>query len=144
VKKRLDSLKRIERLQRRLNDLSVWRLAALGHRKDELTRAHLEMLEAASDGLLAVGAPAAAATRRIRALEVELLAARGGYDAQAKLALEQGRKSKLAERASAAAASDYRADLEKRNLSELIGQAVKRRLAARERNGFPHGDRSSL
>jgi hypothetical protein len=126
VKKRLDGLKRIERLQRQLNDLAVWRLAALGHKKDELTRAHLEMLEAASDGLLAVGAPAAAATRRIRALEVEMVAARGGYDAQAKLALEQGRKSKLAERASAAAASDYRADLEKRSLSELIDWSTRR------------------
>jgi hypothetical protein len=126
VKKRLDKMKRIERLQQRLHDQSVWRLAALGQQRDQLTNAHLEMLDAVGTGLLAFGAPAAAATRRIRALEVEIVAAKNGYEEQAKRSLEQGVRSRLAERAREGAAADWRSDVEKRTLSELIEWSLQR------------------
>jgi hypothetical protein len=126
VKKRLEKLQRIERLQRRLHDLSVWRLATLGRQRDQLTNAHLEMLDAVGTGLLAFGPPAAAATRRIRSLEVEITVAKGGYEEQAKRSLEQGVRSRLADRAREAAAADLRADLEKRTLSELIEWSLQR------------------
>ena len=106
MKKRLDKLKRIDRLQRRLHDLSVWRLTALGQQRDQLTNAHLEMLDAVGTGLLAFGRPAAAATRRIRALEVEIAAAKSVYEEQAKRSLEQGVRSRLADRAREAAAAE--------------------------------------
>ena len=120
MKARLDKLERIERLQRRLHDLSVWRLAALGQRRDQLTNVHLEMLDAAGSGLCAFGGPAAAATRRIRAVEIEIAAARVGYEEQARRSLEQGVRSRLADRAREGAAIEYRADVEKRSLAELI------------------------
>jgi hypothetical protein len=126
MKKRLDKLIRIDRLQRRLHDLSVWRLATLARQKEQLTNAHVEMLEAVGTGLLAFGPPAAAATRRIRRLEVEIEVAKGGYEEQAKRSLEQGVRSRLADRAREAAAADLRADLEKRTLSELIEWSLQR------------------
>src|SRR5271155_3018640 len=126
MKKRLDKLVRIDRLQRRLHDLSVWRLAALGRQRDQLTNAHLEMLDAVGTGLLAFGRPAGAAPRRIRALEVEIAAAKGAYEEQAKRSLEQGVRSRLADRAREAAAADLRTDVEKRTLSELIEWSLQR------------------
>src|SRR5271156_2925491 len=114
MKKRLDKLEQIDRLQRRLHDLSVWRLAALGQQRDQLTKAHVEMLDAVGTGWFAFGRPAAAATRRIRALEVEIAAAKGDYDAQAQHSLEQGVRARLANRAREAAAADLRVDVEKR------------------------------
>lgn len=126
MKKRLDKLKRIDRLQRRLHDLSVWRLATLARQKEQLTNTHLEMLDAVGSGLLAFGPPAAAATRRIRRLEVEIEVAKGGYEEQAKRSLEQGVRSRLADRACEAAAADLRADLEKRSLLELIEWSLQR------------------
>ena len=126
MKKRLDKLKRIDRLQRRLHDLSVWRLATLARQKEQLTNTHLEMLDAVGSGLLAFGPPAAAATRRIRRLEVEIEVAKGGYEEQAKRSLEQGVRSRLADRACEAAAADLRADLEKRPLLELIEWSLQR------------------
>lgn len=130
MKKRLDKLRRIDRLQRRLHDQSVWRLASLGQQRDLLTSAHLEMLDAMGSGLLAFGPPAAAATRRIRALEVEIAAAQSGYDEQAKRSLEQGVRSRLADRAREAAAAELRTDLEKRTLSELIEWSVQQAISA--------------
>jgi hypothetical protein len=130
VKKRLDKLRRIDRLQRLLHDQSGWRLASLGQQRDLLTSAHLEMLDAMGSGLLAFGPPAAAATRRIRALEVEIAAAQSGYDEQAKRSLEQGVRSRLADRAREAAAAELRTDLEKRTLSELIEWSVQQAISA--------------
>ena len=125
MKKRLEKMSRIDRLQRQLHDLSVWRLTALERQRDQLTNAHLEMLDAVGTGLLAFGQPAAAATRRIRALEIEISAARVGYEEQAKRSLEQGVRSRLADRAHGAAAAEFRSDLEKRSLSELIDWSVQ-------------------
>jgi len=126
LKKRLDKLKRIDRLQRHLHDLSVWRLAALGRQRDQLANTHLEMLDAVENGLLAFGRPAAAANRRIRALEVEIATAKGSYEEQAKRSLEQGVRSRLADRAREGAAADLRADVEKRTLLELIEWSLQR------------------
>ena len=125
MKKKLDKMERIERLQRRLHDLSVWRLAALGRERDKLASAHVEMLDALGSGLLAFGQPAAAGTRRIRALEVEIAVANRGYDEQAKRSFEHGVRSKLADRAREAAAAEFRADVEKRTLSELIDWSLR-------------------
>ena len=126
MKKKLDKMERIERLQRRLHDLSVWRLAALGQQRDQLTNTHLEMLDAVENGLLAFGRPAAAATRRIRTLEVEIATAKISYEEQAKRSLEQGVRSRLADRAREGAAKDLRADVEKRTLLELIEWSLQR------------------
>jgi hypothetical protein len=125
MKTRLDKLNRIDRLQRRLHDLSLWRLIALGRARDQLTSAHLEMLEAAGTELFAFGGPAAAATRRIRALEREIAAAQAGYAEQAKRTLEHGVRSRVADVARETAVAQYRADAERRNLAELIDWSLR-------------------
>lgn len=125
MKTRLDKLTRIDKLQRRLHDLSLWRLIALGRARDRLTSAHLEMLDAVGTELFAFGGPAAAATRRIRALEREIAVAQAGYAEQAKRALDHGVRSRVADVAREAAAAQYRADAERRNLAELIDWSLR-------------------
>ena len=120
MKHRLDQLKRIERLQKRLHDLSLWRLTALGRRKDDLTGAHVEMIEALSDGLMAYGGPAAAGTRRVRALELEIATAQVRFDAHAEETRGYGVRSRLAVRAVEDAAARYRREIEKKGLAELL------------------------
>src|SRR5271167_5088702 len=110
MKTRLDKLKRIDKLQRRLHDLSLWRLIALGRARDQLTSAHLEMLDVVGTELFAFGGPAAAATRRIRALEREIAVAQAGYAEQAKRTLEHGVRSRVADVARETAAAQYRTD----------------------------------
>ena len=124
MKTRIDRLKRIENLQRRLHELSQWRLAALGQQRDRLAGAHGEMLGALSEGLLAAGAPAAAATRRIRALELEMAVAQTGYDTQAKLTLDFGARAHLADRALDAATVAHRQHAERKTLVELIERSL--------------------
>jgi hypothetical protein len=125
MKSKLDKLTRIDKLQRRLHNLSLWRLIALGHARDRLTGAHVEMLDALGTGLFAFGDPAAAATRRIRALEREIAVVQAGYAEQAKLTLEHGVRSKVADVARESASAQYRADAERRNLAELIDWSLR-------------------
>ena len=120
MKVRLERLKRIDQLQKRLHELSAWRLMALGQQRDQLTEAHLEMLSALSEGLCAYGGPAAAATRRIRAMEMEIDSAKGVYDAQAKRSLEHGARSQLAGGALKTAAEQNRRVDQNKALAELI------------------------
>ncbi len=120
MKARLERLKRIDQLQRRLHELSAWRLTALGRQRDQLTDAHLEMVNAMSADLFAFGGLAAAATRRIRAIEVEIDSAKGVYEAQAKRSLEHGARSQLAVGALKSAVAQHRRDGENKALAELI------------------------
>ena len=125
MKSRLEKLKRIERLQKQLHDLSVWKLSNLADQRDKLTAAHVEMVEALSEGLLAFGGPAAAANRRIRSLEVEITAADAAHAAQVKHAFAQGARSKMAEQVVGRAREEYRRETEKKSLAELIDQALQ-------------------
>ncbi len=68
MKKRLEALEKIERLQKQMHDLAVWRLNALGRERDELADNHREMWQAMGRGVAAYGPPAAAAMRRIRSV----------------------------------------------------------------------------
>jgi len=120
VKKKLDKLKRIEKLQKRLHDLSVWRLAHLAQQREQLATTHSEMIQSLGDGLLQFGGAASAATRRIRSIELEMASARNAFEAQSKTSQSHGARSRLAERAVETAAGQYRQELEKKSLSELI------------------------
>ena len=124
MKSRLDKLKRIERLQKQLHDLSVWKLSNLAEQRDKLAVAHVEMIQALGEGLLAFGG-AAAATRRIRSLEVEMTETNAAHAAQAKQAFAQGARSKLAEQVVGRARAEYRRETEKKSLAELIEQSVQ-------------------
>src|SRR3954471_15638670 len=105
-------------MQRKLHDLSQWRLTILARERDQLVQTHEEMLVAISEGLLAFGGAAAAGTRRVRGLEVELSAARVVHDAEARRVLELGTRSKLADLVVEAATARYRAQSERKSLEE--------------------------
>lgn len=120
MKSKVDKLKRIEALQKRMHDLSRWRLASLARERDALTEAHTQMLQALGEGLMSFGGAAAAGTRRIRSLELEMARADQTYQTQVKETFDRGVRSKTAERALDSAKAEHRQELEKKSLSELI------------------------
>ena len=75
MKRRLEALARIGKLQKQLHELAAWRLAQIGRRRDGLVEDEREMWAAMGEGLSAYGAPAEAALRRIRRIEAEIAAA---------------------------------------------------------------------
>jgi len=125
MKKRLEALEKIERLHRQMHDLMVWRLTALGRERGSLVEDHRQMLAAMEGGVLAYGAPAAAAFRRIRALEMKIAAADVELAAQQRRAVAQGARAKLADRAREGVEALYRDQKERKDLAELIDVALR-------------------
>jgi hypothetical protein len=125
VKKKLEALAKIERLHRQMHDLAVWRLAELESARAGLTEDHRAMLAAMDGGVLSCGAPAVAATRRLRALEVKIVAAEAQCAAQAKRAFEQGARAKLADRALGDVEARYRDQKQRKELAELIDASLR-------------------
>jgi len=126
MKSRLEKLKRIERLQKQLHDLSRWKLTHLAEQREKLATTHVEMIKALGEGLLSFGGAASAATRRIRSLELEMSATEAEHAAQAKQTFAQGARSKMAEHVVERAEAVYQREAEKRTLNELIEQSVQR------------------
>lgn len=124
MKSHIDKLKRIKTLQKQLHDLSIWKLNQLQEKRVKLAGDHAAMIEALGHGLLSFGAAAAAATRSIRSIEVEISVAETEHAAQSRRAFEQGAKSKMAERAVDRAQVEFNRDMEKKSLAELIDQSV--------------------
>jgi len=125
MKKRLESLEKIERVQRQMHELAVWRLTALARERDDLAENHLGMLEAMQSGVAAYGAPAAAAMRRIRLLEKEIAAAAAEYEVQTRRALDQGTRAKLADRARESVDARYRDQKQRKDLADLIERSLR-------------------
>ncbi len=130
MKKRLDSLTRIGKLQARMHGLGRWRLSSLERQQAGLSddlRAIFEVLES---GDLAYGAQARLAARHIGALQRRLDSlAREQEDARRSV-LAHGTRAKLAERAIETAALRYRRHKERGELAELIERAIARRNAS--------------
>jgi S-methylmethionine-dependent homocysteine/selenocysteine methylase len=124
MKKRLDGLRRIERVQRQLNDLATWRLAALVRARESLEDNHREMLEAVGRDIASYGPLAVAATRRIRAIERQIDQAAAEHKSQSRAALDQAARAKLADQAVGAADARYRAQRERKDLAELIERSL--------------------
>lgn len=125
MKKRLEALEKIERLQKQMHDLAVWRLAALGRERDALADNHREMLEAIGRGAVFYGAPAGAAMRRIRKLEREIAAAAAEFEAQTRRAIDQGIRAKLADRVRENADARYRDQKQRKELADLIESSLR-------------------
>ena len=124
MKKRLESLEKIGSLQKQMHELEVWRLNALGRRRDDLTESHREMLAAMGSGVSAYGAPAAAALRRIRAVEREIAAVAAEHEAQTRRAIDRGARAKLADRARGSVDALYRDQKQRKELMELIERSL--------------------
>ncbi len=125
MKNRLESLAKIERLYKQMHDLAVWRLSALERERDKLVEDHRAMLAAMEGDTLAYGGLAAAAVRHIRSLEVKIAAANAECAAQAKRALEQGARAKLADRALSDLEARHRDQQQRKELADLIDASLR-------------------
>ena len=126
MKRRLDALTRIGRLQGLMHDLGRWRLHSLERQhaglNDDL-KAVFEILEADKT---AYAAQAGLIVRRIRALQLRLDQVAREQESARRSVLTQGTRAKLAELAIEAAALGYRRLNERKELAEIIERALAR------------------
>jgi hypothetical protein len=130
MKRRLDALTRIGRLQALMHDLGRWRLHSLEGQQAGLNddlKAVFETLEADE---IAYGAQAGLVARHIRGLQLRLDQIMREQESARRSVLTQGTRAKLAELAIEAAALGYRRLRERKELAEIIEQAVARRSAS--------------
>jgi hypothetical protein len=127
MKKRVDALNRIMKLQAQMHDLGRSRLTAIEWQQASLAgdlRVVFEMLES---GDIAYGPQAKLSVRRIRSLQKRLDALASESKLVRESARAHGVRAKLAERAAETAAKAYRDDKERKELAELIERAFTRR-----------------
>jgi hypothetical protein len=126
MKRRLDALTRIGRLQALMHDLGRWRLHAVERQQAGLNddlRAVFDILGADE---IANGVDAGLVNRRIRALQVRLDQLAREQESAHRTVLTQGMRAKLAELAIEAAALGYRRLNERKELAEIIERALGR------------------
>ena len=126
MKRRLDALTRIGRLQALTHDLGRWRLHSLEGQQAGLNddlKAVFEILN--SDGV-GNGLHAGLVARRIRALQLRLDQLAPEQESARRSVLTQGTRAKLAEQAIEAATLGYRRLNERKELAEIIERALAR------------------
>lgn len=126
MKRRLEALAQIGKLQKQLHDLASWRLAQIGRRRDDLLEDERAMWQAIGQGVSAYGPPAEAGMRRIRRIETEIAAAEAAYDAQSRQAFTEGARAKLAERAHDELEAKYRDQEQRKELADLVERSLGR------------------
>jgi hypothetical protein len=127
MKKRVDALNRIVKLQARMHDLGRSRLTALEWRQASLASDLKIVFEMLESGDIAYGPQAKLPVRRIRSLQIRLDALASESNVARESAKAHGVRAKLAEKAAATAAKAYRDDKERNELAELIERALTRR-----------------
>jgi hypothetical protein len=130
MKRRLDALTRIGRFQSLMHDVGRSRLHSLERQQAGLNddlKAVFETLEADE---IAYGAQAGLVARHIRGLQLRLDQIMREQENARRSVLTQGTRAKLAELAIEAAALGYRRLRERKELAEIIEQAVARRSAS--------------
>ncbi len=130
MKKLLDSLTRIGKLQARMHGLGRWRLFSLERQQAGLTDDLREIFEVLESGDLAYGPQARLAARHIGALQRRLDSLALEQETARRSVVAHGTRAKLAERAIETAALCYRRHKERDELAELIEQAIARRNAS--------------
>ncbi len=126
MKKRLDALTRIGRLQTLMHDVGRSRLSALERQQAGLNDDLKAVFEALEADELAYGAQAGLVARRIRALQLKLDQLARERESARRSVLTQGTRAKLAELAIEAAALGYRRSNERKELAEIIERAFAR------------------
>ena len=130
MKRRLDALTRIGRFQALMHDVGRSRLHSLERQQAGLNddlKAVFETLEADE---IAYGAQAGLVARHIRGLQLRLDQIMREQENARRSVLTQGTRAKLAELAIEAAALGFRRLRERKELAEIIEQAVARRSAS--------------
>jgi predicted GNAT family acetyltransferase len=130
MKKRLDALTRLGKLQARMHDLGRWRLSAIEQEQASLVDNLRAVFEALESGDLAYGAQAKLSGRRIRALQRRLDSLACESTHVREKARAHGISARLAEQAAETAARRYRDDRERKELADLIERSIARRNAS--------------
>jgi hypothetical protein len=126
MRRRLDALIRIGRLQTLMHDVRRGQLNALDRKQAELNVDLKVVFEALEAHGLAYGAQAGLAARRIRVLQLKLDQLAREQESARRGVLVQGTRAKLAELAIEAAALAYRRSSERKELAEIIERALAR------------------
>jgi hypothetical protein len=130
MKKRIDALTRLGKLQARMHDLGRWRLSAIAREQASLGDDLRAVFEALESGELAYGSHAKLGARRVRGLQKKIDSlARESVEVHER-AKAHGISAKLAEQAAETAARRYRDEKERKELADLIERAVARRAAS--------------
>ena len=130
MKRRLDALTRIGRLQGLMHDLGRWRLHSLERQQAGLNDDLKAVFEALEADELAYGAQAGLVARRIRSLQLRLDQLAREQESARHSALAQGTRAKLAELAIEAASLNHRRSTERKELAEIIERTIGRRSAS--------------
>ena len=126
MKKRLDALTHIGRLQTLMHDVGRLRLNALDRQQADLNDDLKAVFEALETDEIAYGAQAGLVARRIRVLQLKLDQLARERESARRSVLTQGTRAKLAELAIEAAALGYRRSNERKELAEIIERALAR------------------
>jgi len=130
MKQRRKSLTKILLLQEQLHKLSAWKLTALERERAALLEDQKATLEAIGRDAMTHVMMVASANRRLRAIDKQITAVAAQHAAQERLALEQGARTKLAERMVDRFEAKYRAQEERSELSDLIERATAKASAS--------------
>ena len=126
MKRRLEALTRIGRLQALMRDLVRWRLHSLEGQQAGLNDDLKAVFEILDSDEVANGLHAGLVARRIRALQLRLDQLAHEQDSARRSVLTQGARAKLAEQAIEAATLGYRRLNEREELAEIIERALAR------------------
>jgi endonuclease/exonuclease/phosphatase family metal-dependent hydrolase len=126
MKRRLDTLKAIGRLQALMHDAGRWRLHSLDRQQAELTEDLKTVFEALGGEMVADGAHGNLLARRVRALQIRFDRLTREQESARSAVLRQGTRAKLAELAVESATLDVRRSDERRELVEIIERALAR------------------
>jgi len=126
MKKRLDALTRIGRVQALMHDVGRSRLHSLDRQQAEVNEDLTAVFAALERDTIGFGAQAGLVARRIRTLQVKLDLVAREQDGARRAVLTQGTRAKLAELAIESAALDNRRWNERKELAEIIERTLAR------------------
>ena len=124
MKQRRKSLEKILLLQDQLHKLSTWKLAALDQQRAALEETQKATIEAIDRDAIANGILVASATHRLRGIDKQIAVVKAQHVKQAQVALEQGARTKLAERLVDKVEAKYRNQQERSDLGDLIERSL--------------------
>ena len=127
MKKRLDALTRMGRVQALMHDVGRSKLHVLERQQVGLNEDLKAIFETLQVGEMAYGAQAGLVARHIRALQLKLDRLAHEQETARRSALAHGRRAKLADSAIEDAALGYRRLNERKELAEIIERAIARR-----------------
>jgi hypothetical protein len=123
MKKRLQSVQRILSVQQKMQQLAEWKMAEIQREQNQVQRAQQDMLTYLGCDLQ-MRQLAAPAQRMLRHLIRESAALEAAKAEQAEILLEHGKKVKQVERVAQDLAVEVRRTGERKELAELVEQAL--------------------